>query len=248
MNALAERTERTEDSFSGSMRRGTQVLATPFLASDFVYLSVPRTAGVNEPSVAFILDENDSWGATTLRLLLWGGLTRTQGPVPDQFRLYVSPVAERLGRSVQHPGLSVTEAVRKLKERTGLPASEVAHMLGVRRRQLYRIEETGSTTPEREVRLRAINDVVDDLYARFGDPAIVRSCFLAPVGQDLQSFVDIAGSGDVLSAREALFSYLERRGARGVPEYIERPSKSARRQQDVSELARSTSDIAPDRR
>ena len=217
-------------------------------AMDCTYLSVPRVSTDNEHTFSLLLDANDAWAREQLRMLVSSALRRTQGPLPDEVRVVVGPVAGRLGRPVEHPELSVADAVRALRERTALPASEVAHMLGVRRRQLYKLAESGSsTTPDREARLHALNEVVDELYARFGDPTIVRSCLLAPIGKDLNSFVDLVSEGDVQAAREALWEYLENRGAREVPAYIERPTMSERRREDTGEFIRSTRDITPGR-
>jgi len=181
-----------------------------------------------------------------LRLLLSSALKRTQGPIPDQVRIYLGPVAGRMGRPVQRLEISTADVLQSLRERTGLPASEVAQMLGVQRRQLYKLIEGGSTTPEREARIRAVDEVVTDLYARVGDHSTVRSCLLAPLDTQLRSFVDVAADGDIRVAREALWAYLEQRGDRPVPQYIERPRRSTRRR-DAAEFVRHTRDIAPDR-
>jgi len=119
-------------------------------------------------------------------------------------------------------------------------------MLGVQRRQLYKLIEGGSTTPDREARIRAVDEVVTDLCARFGDHSAVRSCLLAPLDAQLRSFVDLAADGDIRVARDALWAYLEQRGDRPVPLYIERPRKSTRRG-DTANFVRDTRDIAPGR-
>jgi hypothetical protein len=250
MTAVADRQTKPAEVGRYGLGGGTQ---TSFGFEDVMgmgctYLSVPRVPNENEHTVSLLLEANDAWAREQLRMLVWSALSRTQGLVPDEVRIVIGPVAGRLGRPVRHPELSVADSVRALRERTALPASEVAHMLGVRRRQLYKLAEPGSsTTPEREARLHALNEVVDELDARFGDPTIVRSCLLAPIGKDLNSFVDLVSTGDVQTAREALWAYLDSRGARGVPAYIERPTMSERRREDASDFIRSTRDITPSR-
>jgi transcriptional regulator with XRE-family HTH domain len=246
-SALAERQELEARPYRSSLAVGTRGPLLPQdlpRAHEFKYLWVPRVQSASEPNVSLVLDPTDAWGATQLRLLLTSALTRTQGPFSDQIRIYLAPVAARLGRSAHVEDLAIGEVLRALKDHSGLPASEVAHMLGVQRRQLYKIIEGGSTTPEREARLRAINEVVDELHVRFADRATVRSCLLAPIDASLHSFVELAAEGDVRSAREALFTYLASRADRGIPQYIERPSRSERRA-GAKEFARSTRDIAP---
>ena len=245
MNSAFLATGPAERDLRRSYERATGSDA-PHFALKFQYFSIPRVRWENEPKVSLFVDPGDVWAMTQLRMLLASALRRTQGPIPDQFRLYVGPVAGRLGRPVTTASAPVAAAVRRLRDRSGLPASDVAQMLGVRRRQLYKIVESGSTTSDREARLHAINDVVDNLYAEFGDSSTVRSCLLAPIGPDLRSFVDLAAEGDVRTAKEALDEYLKKRGDRPIPTYSERPRRSERRQQELAELARSTRDIVPE--
>jgi transcriptional regulator with XRE-family HTH domain len=210
------------------------------------YFHVLREASGKEVTQSILLEPEDLWARDQLRLLVLSALSRTQGPIPDQVRVYVGPIAGRLGRPVAKVETTTADIVGSLRERTGLPASEVAHMLGVQRRQLYKILEGGSTTSEREARILAIDGVLTELHSRYDDVSTVRSCLLAPLDDQLRSFIDIAEERDVQTAWRALSDYLEQRGNRPVPLYIERPQRSKRRR-DVSDFVRSTRDIAPGR-
>lgn len=248
MALVAERSEPIP-AYETAMRLGTQ---GPYRPDDleqwsrYRYLSVLREPHGGETTYAFIVEPDDVWARAQLLFLVSSALMRTQGSVPDEFRRYLGPVACRLGRPATRIESGTADIVRSIRKRSGLPASEVAHMLGVQRRQLYKILEGGSTTPEREARILAIDEVLNELYGRYESLAMVRSCLLAPLDEELHSFVDLAAEGDVRAAWRALVDYLDERGDRPVPQYIDRPSKSKRRR-DVSDLVRSTRDISPGR-
>lgn len=248
MALVAERSEAVP-SYQTSMSLGTQ---GSYRADDlerssqYRYLSVLREPSGDETTYSFVVEPDDFWARTQLLLLVSSALMRTQGSVPDEVRLYLGPVACRLGRPTAKVEAGIAEVVRSIRVRSGLPASEVAHMLGVQRRQLYKILEGGSTTPEREARILAIDEVLNELSDKYDSVAMVRSCLLAPLDEELRSFVDLAAEGDVRAAWRALADYLEQRGDRPVPQYIERPSRSKRRR-DVSDFVCATRDITPGR-
>jgi hypothetical protein len=119
-------------------------------------------------------------------------------------------------------------------------------MLGIQRRQLYNLVDGGSTTPDRERRIRALAHFVDRLFERFSEVELVRSALLAPIGRDLRSFVDLATEGGgIAEAGKLLEEYLDARG-NAIRRYVQTPRRASKQQRSAAKAIEDTLDISPD--
>jgi transcriptional regulator with XRE-family HTH domain len=207
---------------------------------------VPSGFSVRVPQA--LLGSHSVFGA-----VLGTGIPRTQGLFTDQYRVVLLTLAKSFGE-VAAPVVQArtTEPLGALLDRlrtsSGLPAAEIARMVGIQRRQLYNLVDGGKTTPDREQRIRSIARVVDVLLERLVVPSMVRSSLLAPVGPDLRSFVDLATEGVAVAAAERLLvDYLDKMND-APRQYIQTPRRARAQEKEAAKAIKDTSDISPDRR
>jgi hypothetical protein len=232
------------DIFSPSWRRLTE----PKRAIVSVPTSGLFTSGFSVKVPQVYLGSNSIFGA-----VLVTGIPRTQGLVSDQHRVVLLTLARGFGQVLPfvEPGKDTTEPLAevldRLRTRSGLPAAEIARMVGIQRRHLYNLVDGNNTTPERERRIRSISKLVDDLFERLGEPSMVRSSLLAPIGRDLRSFVDLAvEGGPIPEIGRLLTQYLDSRNDL-LREYIQTPRRARENEQVAAQTIKDTRDITPDR-
>jgi hypothetical protein len=183
--------------------------------------------------------------------VLCSAIPRTQGLHLDQHRYVLLALARNWGR-VRETATDDIQAseplagvLARLRTRTTLPAAEIARMLGIQRRQLYNLVDGGSTTPEREQRIRTLGHVIDSLFERLGDVGLVRSALLAPIGTDLRSFVDLATEGGAIAdADKLLEQYLDSRG-NVTRRYLQTPRRARQTERLAAKAIEDTLDISP---
>lgn len=186
--------------------------------------------------------------------VLCTGIPRTQGLFTDQYRVVLLTLAKSFGE-VAAPVVQAARTTEplgalldRLRTSSGLPAAEIARMVGIQRRQLYNLVDGGKTTPDREQRIRSIARVVELLLERLVEPSMVRSSLLAPVGPDLRSFVDLTTEGVAVAAAERmLVDYLDK--TNDAPRrYIQTPRRARAQEKEAAKAIKDTSDISPERR
>lgn len=114
----------------------------------------------------------------------------------------------------------LAEVAQRLRDLAGLPVGDVAAMVGLGRRQFYNLLDAGATSPETELRLRHLADLLEQLAGVVGeDPTTIRSALLTPVGSAAHSLFETALEGEETVLREifdALLDRIEQRGLRQV--------------------------------
>jgi hypothetical protein len=233
---------------SGGRLRPT--IGAPYVA---VTVNVPTTGPTTHAFVVRVpnqeLVRNAVFGA-----VLYSAIPRTQGLHFDQYRTVLLALARNWGRvrdtdpqeRVVVTSEPLTEVLARLRGQTRLPAAEIARMLGIQRRQLYNLVDGGSTTPDRERRIRALAHLVDRLFERLNDVGLVRSALLAPIGRDLRSFVDLATEGGgIAEAGNLLEGYLDARGD-AIRRYVQTPRRARKHEGSAAKAIEDTLDISPD--
>jgi transcriptional regulator with XRE-family HTH domain len=225
----------------GSYHRGVTVnIPTEGLAFIPFVVRVPTNA----------LSTNSAFGAIVV-----GAIPRTQSLSADQHRIVLLTLARSFGEvwtNEAEPPVEVseqlTEVLGRLRAKAGLPAAEIARMIGIQRRHLYNLADGGSTPPEREQRIRALARFVDGLFERYEDVEAVRSALLAPIETDLRSFVDLATEGaSIRDASKSLEDYLDNRSG-AVRHYIQPPRRARGQERSAARAIEDTLDISPDQR
>jgi hypothetical protein len=229
---------------------GRPTSGTPYIGAT---VNVPTSGPTIQPFVVSIPHEqlvrNAVFGA-----VLYSAIPRTQGLYFDQHRFVLLTLARDWGRvhetdvqeRVVAPSEPLTDVLARLRSQTALPAAEIARMLGIQRRQLYNLVDGGSTTPDRERRIRALAHFVDRLFERFSEVELVRSALLAPIGRDLRSFVDLATEGGgIAEAGKLLEEYLDARG-NAIRRYVQTPRRASKQQRSAAKAIDDTLDISPD--
>jgi hypothetical protein len=122
----------------------------------------------------------------------------------------------------------LADAVQTIRDDSGLPAADVAAMIGVRRRQLYNLLNGGSASSERERWIGTLAEQVSRLREAAGDDARrVRAAILLPAEHD-RSFYDLACERDEDTLRR-VSAELERGLRAGrIIAHIQRPSPALR--------------------
>jgi hypothetical protein len=220
----------------------------PYVA---VTVHVPTSGPTIQPFVVSI-PHDQLVGNAVFGAVLQAAIPRTQGLYFDQHRFVLLTLARNWGRVREVdtenrvvPSEPLTDVLARLRRRTALPAAEIARMLGIQRRQLYNLVDGGSTTPDRERRIRALAHFVEGLFERLNDVELVRSALLAPIGTDLRSFVDLAiEGGEIAEAGKLLDEYL---GARGnaIRSYVQTPRRARKQQRSAAKAIEDTLDISP---
>jgi len=101
---------------------------------------------------------------------------------------------------------SVIEATRRT---SGLPVNEVAEMMGLSRRGLYKIISEGRTAAATEGHIFRVSHVVSTLLKRLEDPHLVRAALLTPLrALGDRTFIEVAGTRDEDDIRAATTALL----------------------------------------
>lgn len=122
----------------------------------------------------------------------------------------------------------LAEAVKTIREGSGLPAADVAAMIGVRRRQLYNLLGGGSASSERERWIGTLAEQISVLReAAGGEGRRVRAAVLLP-GEGGRSFYDFACERDEDALRRVSAELADDlRGGR-ISGRVQRPSPTLR--------------------
>jgi hypothetical protein len=230
------------------------VWSLPRYANAWSTLTIPMHELERSDARPLVVPKNEIRSNTIFGAVLVRSVPRTQGLEVDQHRVIllrlacglsdVRPEPERVRSSKRIQSLA--SAIDQTRRHSGLPVAELARVSGLQRRQLYNILDGGSTSREREQRIRAFADVVERLFAREASVASVRSLLLAPIASDLASFVDLVAGGEPIpEAWKRLEASLTQRG-RQVRQYLQTPRVAREHQSDAAATIRATRDIAPD--
>jgi transcriptional regulator with XRE-family HTH domain len=124
---------------------------------------------------------------------------------------------------------SIAETLREIRDTSGLSASDVAAMLGVKRRRLYDLLGGAPSSPERERWIQVLAGLIGDLTeAARADTARVRAALLRPDDSGTTLF-DLAVAHDEPAARErAAMLCSELRQGR-ITGRVQRPSPTLKR-------------------
>lgn len=124
---------------------------------------------------------------------------------------------------------SLAETLRGLREATGLPAADVAAMVGVKRRQLYNLLQGGRASAERERWIHTLTAVVATLSdAADGASEQVRAALLRPLA-DGRSLFDLACAQDEHAVKQAADELAAALRTGRVAGRVRRPSPTLRR-------------------
>jgi hypothetical protein len=124
---------------------------------------------------------------------------------------------------------SIAESVGEIRDTSGLSASDVAAMLGVKRRRLYDLLGGAPSSPDRERWIQALAGLIGELAEAAGaDTARVRAALLRPDDSGTTLF-DLAVAHDEPAARErAAMLCSELRQGR-ITGRVQRPSPTLKR-------------------
>jgi hypothetical protein len=252
MSYMALSQPATSPAFASGSAAKPLVAVNPWAALRTQIVNVP-TSGFLGPAFCVEVPESDLARGSIFGAVLVTAIPRTQGTIADLYRGVLLDFAKDYGKvrttssqAVVETTKPLSQVVDDLRERSGLPAADVARMAGIQRRQLYYLADGGKTSTSREQRIRLLAQFVDRLFEQFGDPSTVRSALLAPVGRDLRSFVDLTtDGGSVQDATRILGRYLAARQSR-VRHYVQTPRRARKHEQVAAKLIDTTSDIAPD--
>jgi predicted DNA-binding transcriptional regulator AlpA len=99
-------------------------------------------------------------------------------------------------------------AIEATRRTSALPVNEVAEMMGLSRRGLYKIINEGRTAAATEEHILRIADIVSRLLDELGETHLVRAALLTPLrALGDRTFIEIAGTrdeDDIRAATEAL--------------------------------------------
>jgi hypothetical protein len=118
----------------------------------------------------------------------------------------------------------LAELVGSLREISGLPASDVAAMIGVKRRQLYNLLESGRASVERERWIGRLHAALTRLHeAAGGEQTRVRASLLTPMA-DGRTLFDVACQGDAPALGRAAETLVAELRSGRTPGRVQRPS------------------------
>lgn len=122
----------------------------------------------------------------------------------------------------------LAEAVQAIRDGSGLPAADVAAMIGVRRRQLYNLLNGGSASSERERWIGTLAEQIAGLRDAAGDDQRrVRAAILLP-GAAGRSFYDLACERDEDALRRVTVELADELRAGRISGRVQRPSPTLR--------------------
>lgn len=123
---------------------------------------------------------------------------------------------------------ALSDAVKTIRESSGLPAADVAAMIGVRRRQLYNLLGGGSASSERERWIGTLAEQISALReAASGEGRRVRAALLLP-GEGGRSFYDLACERDEDALRRLSAELAGDLRAGRISGHVQRPSPTLR--------------------
>jgi len=147
-----------------------------------------------------------------------------------------APTATQTSEAVEFY-TNISDAIQSARARSGLPATTVAHMVGLSRRALYKVIEEGSTSEQTEKRVRQVVWLIDRLFEQFGSPAAVRAALLTPLPQfDNRAVVDLGDSLDVFA--NSIDAFLDEDAVRAIETRRRRDQPLTRKSDDVTRLAK----------
>jgi hypothetical protein len=118
----------------------------------------------------------------------------------------------------------LAELVAAIREISGLPASDVAAMIGVKRRQLYNLLDSGRASAERERWIGKLHAALSRLReAAGGEQTRVRSSLLTPMA-DGRTLFDVACQGDAPALGRAAETLTAELRSGRTPGRVQRPS------------------------
>jgi tetrahydromethanopterin S-methyltransferase subunit F len=124
---------------------------------------------------------------------------------------------------------SIAETVREIRDASGLPATDVAAMFGVKRRRLYDLLDGESPSAERERWIHVLAGLIRNLAeAASGETGRVRAALLHP-GVDGLSLFDLAIARDEVAARERTTIMCSELRQGQVSGRVQRPSPTLKR-------------------
>jgi hypothetical protein len=98
--------------------------------------------------------------------------------------------------------VDVASAIDVVRRSSDLPVNEVAEMVGLSRRGLYKIIKEGRTAASTEEHIYRVAAAVSELLEQLGEPQLVRTALLTPLRElDDRTFVEIAGTRDEADIR-----------------------------------------------
>lgn len=122
----------------------------------------------------------------------------------------------------------LAEAVQTIRDGCGLPAADVAAMVGVRRRQLYNLLNGESASSERERWIGTLAEQISTLRDAAGDdPRRVRAAILLP-GAGGRSLYDLACERDEDALRRVSADLARELRAGRISGRVQRPSPTLR--------------------
>lgn len=122
------------------------------------------------------------------------------------------------------PSPPLAELVASIRNISGLPASDVAAMIGVKRRQLYNLLENGRASAVRERWIGKLHTALTRLdEAAGGGRAQVRASLLTPMA-DGRTLFEIACLRDAPALERATETLAAALGSGRIPGRIQRPS------------------------
>jgi hypothetical protein len=143
----------------------------------------------------------------------------------DEVWMPVWPVSVKVFVDIDDPPPPpLAELVASMRTISGLPASDVAAMIGVKRRQLYNLLESGRASAVRERWIGKLHASLTRLdEAAGGGRAQVRASLLAPMA-DGRTLFEIACLRDAPALERATETLAAALGSGRIPGRIQRPS------------------------
>lgn len=117
---------------------------------------------------------------------------------------------------LQH-GDRVDYELKRIRALTELSMNDMAHLCGIKRRQLYNLLDGSETEPHRAANIRRITNVIEKWSYRFPRPEMLRSALLAPLDREQQDFITLASSSAetnaIAKAIDLFENYMQRLGS-----------------------------------
>ena len=142
--------------------------------------------------------------AVDMRLPLHGTAVREV-----RFAIYAQPIIP--------PTLDLRDTIDMIRRITTLPVNEVATMMGLKRRALYKIVEENSTSAQTEQQIHRLAALVERLRGRLHESRLIRTALLMPISTlENRSLIEIAASRDDELIEQAVHELLSDPGRRAV--------------------------------
>lgn len=124
---------------------------------------------------------------------------------------------EPTGVAVSPAPIDLAEAIDGIRRSSGLPVNEVAAMVGLSRRGLYKVREEGRSAAGTERHIYRVASAISRLAERLGTPERVRAALLTPLRPlDGRTLVAIAGTRDERDLQQAVEVILSQEGSNAV--------------------------------